>query len=68
MMEVANFDFQSIANIGLSADEVTQAMLLLCNALNPLLIMTAPDGIPISDTEYADVYLGDWYEGYSRDK
>lgn len=54
----------SIQSFGISIGDAVRVFLQLRALYDfPSNIVTAPDGIPISDTEYADVYLGDWYQG-----
>jgi hypothetical protein len=56
-MDLEDFDFSAIARTGVSLDELSEALRLLCRSMNQPLVITAPDGIPISDTEYAGMPL-----------
>jgi ATP phosphoribosyltransferase regulatory subunit HisZ len=60
-----DFDFSAIAQTGLTIEEVAEAMRLLNLALNSPCVITAPDGISVSDTEYYKAFV---FNCYSMDE
>lgn len=60
-MNLEDFDFSVIAKTGCSIEQFGEAMKVFHAMFNPPNIITAPDGIPISDTEYAGLELGNCY-------
>lgn len=65
---MGEIDYHAIANTGVAMQDAANALITLNSAmdspLNPPSVIIAPDGIPISDTEYYEAFH---YEAYSMD-